>query len=182
MPNPFEIVIDQMINLGFYKYLFPFIITAALFFAMLKKSKLMGDSTQLNAIISLSVAFLVFGFPVLAGISLETPFSAFFTQATVWILVLSLGFLMASFFYPDLLGFLKEAITTRSMLSAMIAIGVSLMVTSGLVTVFTGSLSASEKPGAPPSAPRDVILISSSIIIFVVLILIAASAYRIRGG
>ena len=180
MANPFEIVVQKMIDLGFYNFLFPFIITAAIMFALLKKSKVLGDSVQLNAVVALSVAFLIFGFPVLAGISLATPLATFFTQITVWVLIGFVGFLFASFFYPDLTGFLAKTMNTRSMLSVGLALGITLMVTSGLITVFSGNLNAEPKPGAPPSPPADVILVISAVVIFVVIILVASSIYTIR--
>lgn len=167
-----------MIELGFYDFLFPFIITAALLFALLRKSKVLGESVQLNGVVALSIAFLVFGFPVLAGISLATPLATFFTQATVWVLIGVVGLLLASFFYPDLMGFLSKMMTSRSLLSAMLALAIALMVTSGLVTVFTGGLQ--EKPGGPPSPPVDVLIVSSAVIIFVVIILVASTVYSIK--
>ncbi len=180
MANPFEIVVQQLIDLGFYNFLFPFIITAALFFALLKKSKILGESVSINAAVSLSVAFLVFGFPVLAGISLATPLATFFTQVTVWILIIVVGLVFASFFYPDLTGFLSKMITSRTMLFEMITLGVALMIISGLVITFSGQLSDTPRPGQPPGPPLDVALISAAVIIFVVIILIASSIASIR--
>lgn len=149
-------------------------------FALLKKSKILGESVPTNAVVALSVAFMVFGFPVIAGVSLETPLATFFTQATVFAMLLTVGLLLSSFFYPDLLGFLSKVMTSRSMLSAGIALGLALMVTSGMVVVFTGNLNAPPKPGQAPGPPVDVIVVAASIIIFVVIILVASSLYSIK--
>ncbi len=177
MANPFEIVIQKLISLGFYDFLFPFIITAAIFYALLRKTKVLGESPAVNAALALSVAFLIFGYPVIVGFALGSSLSVFFTQGTVFILILLMGFLVASFFYPDLGKFLSEAFTRRTTLMAMVALAIALFVTSGLVNVFTFG-AGQPQPGSPPSAPVDVITISSAIIIFVVLIIIAAATMR----
>lgn len=176
--NIFEIVVRKMIDLGFYDFLFPFIISSALFYAMLRKSKIMGESAVVNGVLALCIALLIFGFPVLAGLSLATPLSTFFVQSTVWILMIFIGILMASFFYPDLPKMLLERFKRRTTLYIMIAVGISLFISSGLVTTYTHALFAPPKPGAPPAPPVDVILISASIVIFIILILIAAAMVR----
>jgi cytochrome b subunit of formate dehydrogenase len=176
--NPFELIIKKMIDLGFYDFLFPFIIASAIFYALLKKSKVMGESVVINATLALSIALLIFGFPILAGLSLATPLSSFFTQATTWILIFFIAVLMASFFYPDITKVLLEQFTRRTALFVMIAIGIALFITSGLVTTFTFGLAGPPKPGAPPTPPLDVILIASSLIIFIVVILVAAALLR----
>lgn len=178
MVDPFTLVIQQLDQLGFYNFVFPFMITAALFYALFRKSKLLGESAVINAVVSLSIAFLILGYPVLAGISLGTQLATFFTQATVWILILVVGVVLASVFYPDISKMLLEQFTKRTTLYEMIAIAVALFVTSGLVIVFTQGLTARPEPGAPPGPPTDVILIASALIIFLVLLLIAASIFR----
>jgi hypothetical protein len=175
--NPFEMIVNKLIALGFYDFLFPFIITSAIFYALLRKSKVFGESAFINAAISLSIALLIFGFPVIAGISLATPLSTFFTQATVWILIIAIGFLLASFFYPDLTKVLLETFKRRTTLMMMLAIGITLFITSGLLSVFTSGLFA-PRAGAP-SPPLDIILIAAGLIIFVVLIIIATAITRV---
>lgn len=175
MTTPFELVVRKMIDLGFYDFVFPFIITSAIFYALLKRSRFLGESVATNAVIALSIAFLIFGFPVIVGFSLATPLSTFFTQATVWILIFIIGMVMASIFYPDFLKLLAETFTKRTTVYEMIAIAVALMITSGLVGVFTQAFAPA--PGVL-AAPRDVIIIIAGIIIFVILILIAASIFR----
>jgi hypothetical protein len=175
--NPFEMIVNKLIALGFYDFLFPFIITSAIFYALLRKSKVFGESAFINAAISLSIALLIFGFPVIAGISLATPLSTFFTQATVWILIIAIGFLLASFFYPDLTKVLLETFKRRTTLMMMLAIGITLFITSGLLSVFTSGLYA-PRAGAP-APPLDIILIAAGLIIFVVLIIIATAITRV---
>lgn len=177
--NVFEIIVNKLVELGFYDYLFPFVITATLLYALLKKSKIMGESVTASAALALSIAFMIFGFPILAGYSLATPLSTFFLQTTVWILMFLVGFILASFFYPDLGKFLTEQFTRRTTLWAMVAIGITLFVTSGLVNVFTAGMTT--RPGVEPispQAPQDVVLIVAAVVIFIVLLLIAGSTLR----
>lgn len=177
MATPFELVIQKMIDLGFYNFVFPFILTAAIVYALLRRSKFLGESVATNALVALTVAFLVLGFPVIVGFSFAVPLSTFFTQATIWVLILVIGVLMASIFYPDLMKILGETFTKRTTIYEMLALAVALFVTSGLVGVFTQPISAPGKIGAL-TAPRDVIIIIAGIVIFIVLILIAASIFR----
>jgi len=179
MVTPFETVVKMMVSLGFYDFLFPFVISAAIFYALLKRSKMLGDSVVVNAVVSLSMAFMILGFPVLAGFALGTELSVFFTQAIVFILVFVVGMIIASLFYPDLPKMLAEQFTRRTTMFEMLAVGIALFITSGLVIVFTQGLSS--RPGeelARPVASPDIVLIVSTIVIFVVLIMIAASSMR----
>lgn len=184
MANAFEIVVQKMVELGFYDFLFPFIISSAIFYALLRRSKILGESVATNALVSLSLAFMILGFPILVGFSFATPLSTFFTQATVWILIFFVGMVLASVFYPDLAKVLGEQFTKRTTIYEMLAIAVALFVTSGLVQVFTSGNNPAVTGRQPttPQAPSDIILIVSALIIFTVLILIAASIFRSGGG
>ncbi len=180
MANVFDALVKQLISLGFYDFLFPFIITAAIFYGLLRKSKILSDSPLINGVIALSIAFMVFGFPTISGISLSTPLSTFFTQATVWVLIFLIGFILASFFYPELSKMLLEQFTRRSTLMIMISIGITLFVVSGLLSAIFIPPSKPPAPGTPASTPTDVIIITAGVIIFIVLIIIAAAIARSR--
>jgi hypothetical protein len=139
MANPFQTFVQRLIDLGFYDFVFPFIITSALLYALLRKTKIFGESVAVNAVVALSIGFMIFGFPVLAGLTLATNWSIFFTQATVFLLIFFVALLLSSLFYPDLMKMLAEQFTRRTTLYQMIALAVTLLVTSGLVVVFTNS-------------------------------------------
>ncbi len=182
--SPLGTVVQKMIDLGFYDYIFPFIITSAILYALLKKSKIFGESLTINAVLSLSIAFMVFGFPVIVGMSLASPFSRFFTQATVFIMIFVVAMVMASVFYPDFMKMLADQFTKRSQVMQMIAIAIALLVTSGLVTVFTQGFNQvpGQKRPSTPGPSTDIILIAAALVIFIVLIFIAASMFRKSGG
>jgi len=181
--TPFGTVVDIMVNLGFYDFFFPFIITSVLVFALLKKSKVLGEGTAINVVFAFSVGMLVLGFPVLTGATFGTELSTFFVQATVWIMLFVIGIVMASIFYPDIGGFLTKHFTNRTFLYVMLALGISIFVLSGMLSVFleptdpTITGKEPEKPG--PDA--DIVIIVAALLIFMILIIITSAIYK-KGG
>lgn len=177
----FQPFIQKLIQLGFYNFFFPWLITTALMYGLLKKSKVLGESNFYNGVVALTIAFLVIGFPQMFGNPsfFALPLSAFFTQATVIILFLGFGFLIASLFYPNLTSWLPTVFKHRSTLAIMIALALALFITSGLVQVLWsgfGPTGGGQKGGTP----IDVIIIAAGVIIFVILLIIASSV--VRGG
>lgn len=176
--NIFVPVINKLIDVGFYDFLL-FVFSLAMFYALLKKSKVLGESTVINGLIAFVGAFLVFGYPVLVGISLTLPLTAFFTQAVVWTLVIFIGLILASLFYPDLPKMLAEQFVKRTTLYAMLGIAIALLVTSTLVSVLWRGVGPAPREGpGVPSPSTDVTLIATGVIIFIALILIGAATMR----
>ncbi len=170
MANVFETVVQKLIEVGFYDLLI-FVISLTIFYAILRKVKILGESPVVNAVLAFSIAFLIFGFPVIVGFSLTLPLVSFFTQSFVWILVFFIGFLIASFFYPDLPKFLAEKFTSRSMISIAITIGFVSVIISGLIGVLWAT-----PPGAGGiQLPFDTVITAAGVIIFIILIIVAAS-------
>lgn len=173
MANFFEMIVQQLNEFGFYNFFFPFVISAVLLYALLRKTKLFGEMKEgqiISAIISLSVAFLVFGYPVLAGYAFGAQLSTFFTQLTVLGLLFVLALVFASMFYPDFPKMLSEKVSNPAFVYVFIGVAFILLVTSGLLGVFTQDV------GEGPRPPRDVILIITGLIIFIVIIIIATVA------
>lgn len=171
MTNIFELVIERLLEVGFYDLLI-FIIALSIFYAILKKSKLF-ESPLVNAALAFSVAFLIFGFPIILNYSLVLPMAHFFTQSFLWILVFLVGFLLASFFYPDLPKFLTEKFTSRSMLSIGIAVGISIAVISGMIGILW--VTPAPEEATRPIVGRETTTIAAGVIIFVILLIIAGS-------
>jgi len=184
MADLFQPIIQKLIDLGFYNFFFPFLVAAALFFGLLKKSKIFGDSVVINGVVSLSLAFLIMGFPVIFGQPsfFALPLATFFSQATVVLLIFVMAFIGASFFYPDMTKWVLDAFKHRTMLTVLIAIAFGLLFTSGLINVLFVGLSApttgtgENQQGG--KTPVDVIIIVAGIIIFMIMIIIAASVVR----
>lgn len=62
MPNPFETLVTNLNQLGFFGFLLPWIFTFAVIFALLLKYKVLGENKRIIGVISLVVAFFVTGF------------------------------------------------------------------------------------------------------------------------
>lgn len=179
MANVFIEGISRLVGIGAFEILV-FILSIAIFYALLRKSQLFGDSVATNGAISFIIAFLIIAFTALSGFRFGPPFSAFFSQGLVILLFIIFGFVGASLFYPDLTKMLAEQFTRRTALYVMIGFGIALFVTSGSINVFFASPTGPPKPGES-AIPTDVIILSASLIIFVVILLIAA-AVAVRGG
>jgi hypothetical protein len=189
MADIFASFISKLVGLGFFNFL-TFLLALALIYALLKQRKIFGENPVVNGIIAFSIAFFIFAYPVITGISLTTQITTFLSQSFVFLLVFFIAFLIASLFYPTLPKMLEEFFKSRSTLFAMIGLAIALFVTSGLVGVIYSLISPtgaggvgapSGTPQAPlaPSPPAEVVLLLSGLIIAVVILLIAGS---IRGG
>jgi hypothetical protein len=178
MTNYFEIAAQLMEKFGFYQYFFPFAIIAAVVFGLLKKSKILGESTFLNGLIALCVSFIaVFGIPISTGLNLAPYWSTFFMQISVFMIIFFVGLLMATLFYPNISEWLPKVFTSRSMLMIMVVIAIVIFISSGLVGALTLGITGPPQPGKP-TAPRDVIILVVGIFLFVVFIMIAGSIQR----
>lgn len=176
MPDIFAPIIQKLMDYGFGNFLI-FIVTLAIFYALIRKSKVFGESVAINGLVAFAASFMIFSFPVLMGFNLVTPLSTFWTQGFVFLLFIIFGVIAASIFYPDLPAMLMKEFTRRTTFWTMIALGVTLFVTSGLVEIFT-SLQAKPSTSGLPKPPIDVVTIISGVIVFVVVLMIAASAAK----
>jgi hypothetical protein len=128
----FEQAINALIELGFYKFLLPFILIAAIIFALLRKTQVFGESPLIGGIISISIAFFIFGLPVLSGANIVKPLTSFFGQISVIILIIAFGLLISGLFVPNLMGKMGEWMTGGGFVWWMIVIVVIIALTSGL--------------------------------------------------
>jgi len=60
--NPFEILVANLNQLGFFGFLLPWLLTFAVVFGLLSKTKALGEDLKINGVIALVVAFFVIGF------------------------------------------------------------------------------------------------------------------------
>ncbi|MBU5537471.1 MAG: hypothetical protein QW818_01515 [Candidatus Aenigmatarchaeota archaeon] len=102
MANIFQIAVERLVEVGFYNFLLPFILFTAILYAVLRKTQILGDSPIIHGIVSVAVGLFVFGMPVLVGADISGGLSAFLTQGVIGMLVVIFGFLIASFFYPNI--------------------------------------------------------------------------------
>ncbi|MEM4461007.1 MAG: hypothetical protein QXY70_02630 [Nanopusillaceae archaeon] len=178
-----RLLIERLISMGVFNF-FIFIIAFTGIYAILKNKKILGDNILINALLSFSVAFFAFAYPILSGINVVLPLSTYITQAMIIGLVLFLGIVMASLFYPNFVDFLQRTFTSRNVLFGIIALSLALFVTSGLVTIiYMGSSGTYVSPtsynyGRDTGAPEGItrvndlsVLIAGLIIMFVILLL-----------
>ncbi len=135
MPDLFRPIAEKLIELGFLGFFLPWLITAAIFWGLLRKSKLF-DSIIINAILALSASFFLWGYLIgPTAIEIGGPLSIFMAQVSVLILVIVFGLVGASMFYPDLSKTLGETFKSRSAMYIMIALFFGLFFTSGLYRI-----------------------------------------------
>ena len=159
MVDIFTIVIQKLNSLGFFNFLLPFMLTTAIFYGLLRRSKIFSAkkmekdkdgkpvevevSQGVNAIVALVAGFMVWAYPILQGVNVQSQLSAFFMQGTVVTLVFVVGLMILSMFVPpDLPKNLQEQFlkggTLGIVLVVAIVIGVIIFVTSGLISMIVG--------------------------------------------
>jgi hypothetical protein len=142
--NPMELTIQKMRELGFFQFILPFIMTSAIFYGALRKSKIFGEpdkNVTVNGIVALVAAFMVWSYPVIAGVNIETQLATFFTHGMIATVAIMLGLIVSSMFMPpDLPKFLSEKFKTGRMWTVIllvgILVGVIVLISSGLIGVF----------------------------------------------
>ena len=137
MASPFETIILRLKDLGAFEFLFPFMLTAAIFYGLLRKSKLFGEPERnvvVNATIALVAAFMVWSYPILTGVSIQQQLATFMFQSLVALLVVMVG-LMAAAFFGEKIG-LSEKQMSVTILIMVALVGGAVLFSSGLVSVF----------------------------------------------
>lgn len=144
MANMFETVILKMRETGMFQFLFPFMLSTAIFYGLLRKSKIFGDPREvvsINAVVALVASFMVWSAPILLGVDIEQSLANFFVQGMTATLVVLVGLLITGMFFPpDLAKHLSEKLNTPKYVSAFlifgILIGVAVFLSSGLINIF----------------------------------------------
>lgn len=144
MANAFETVILKMRDLGMFQFLLPFMLTATIFYGLLRKSKIFGEEFRaitVNAVVALVAAFMVWAAPIILGVNIETGLAAFFLQGMSATLILLVGLMMTSMFFPPdlaaelqkLEGFKKHGV---AVLVAAIITVIAIVISSGMINIF----------------------------------------------
>jgi hypothetical protein len=173
MANVFEAGINWMEESGFFNILI-FMIALALFYTILKRVRILGESPYVNGAAALAMAFLVFGYPVVIGYSLVTPVAAMFAQFTVVLLVIGVALLIASYFHPDLQKFLADRAKPeeRGWIWAGAAIAVGIALLSGVAQVLWN---APKGNAGMPAAPPELTVMAGIVIVLIIVLLIMSS-------
>lgn len=144
MVSPFEIAIKAMADRGFFQFLFPFMLTSAVFYGLLRKSQIFGEPERniaVNGVVALVAAFMVWAYPIIAGVDITLQLSNFFIQGLSISLVVMFGLMVAAMvFPPDLPGILNKKFEKggfwAGILIAGIIVGLIVFLSSGLFNVF----------------------------------------------
>jgi len=146
MPDVFTPVIERLQEIGAFNFLFPYILTSAIFYGLLRKSQIFGkpqENVAVNGVVALVAAFMVLAYPILSGVSIEGLLPAFFMQGLVVLLVFMIVLMiMGMFLPPDLPKVLSEGLFQGNKALALLLIGGILgfliLFLSGLSTVLLG--------------------------------------------
>ncbi len=144
MPSIFETVILNMRETGMFQFLLPFMLSSAIFYGMLRKSKIFGEPREvlsINAVVALVASFMVWASPILLGIDMEMYLASFFLQGITATLVILVGLLIVSMFFPPDLGVqLAKTLNTQRVVGGILIIGllvsVGLLFSSGMINIF----------------------------------------------
>ncbi|MBI2542840.1 MAG: hypothetical protein HYW24_01515 [Candidatus Aenigmarchaeota archaeon] len=143
MASLFEIAILKLKELGFFNFLLPFILTAAIIYGGLRRAKIFGDpdaNMAVNAIVAFVVSLFVWAAPIILGVDIEGKLASFFIQGFSVSLIVLVGLIFAGmFFKPDLAGDLSDKIKSTYFWGAILIISlmvaVVIFISSGLATV-----------------------------------------------
>lgn len=180
MVNVFQLAVERLVELGFYDFLLPFVLFTTVMYAVLHKTKMLGESIIVQGIISVTAGLLVFGIPVILGLNITQALTAFVTQSVIIVIVLVFAFIAASFFYPNISEKLGEVFKPPGPAGTWVWIMIALAVAFGLFSVsgkvIRGWFSASKASG-------DFLGLTITIIIaFVVLLIVALNTGKGGGN
>lgn len=148
MVSAMETALIKLQELGFFTFILPFLLVAAIFYGLLRKSQVFGkpeENIAVNAIVALIAGFMVWAYPIIgaasAGVDVERLLSEFFFKSTMITLVVMLGLLIAGMFMPpDLPSKIGEKLGTGKglpiiLVGSILVVGVA-AAASGVLDLF----------------------------------------------
>ena len=87
-------IINQLNNIGFFSYVIPFLLIFAVVYAILEKSKLLGDNNAIKVIISIAIGLLALQFNTVSYF-----FANIFPKFGVGLAIFLVIIIFLSFFY-----------------------------------------------------------------------------------
>jgi hypothetical protein len=173
MPDLFVDVIKKLQDIGAFNFLFPYILTSAIFYGLLRKSQIFGEpekNVAVNGIVAIVAALMVLAYPILSGVSIEGLLPPFFAQALVVTLVFMVALMiMGMFLPPDLPNVLSQGLLQGNKSGAVLLVGIFfgflVLFLSGLGNVLLG-------PQVLTAIPEDMTTIIVIILLIIVPILL----------
>ena len=169
----FEQAIQRLIEFGVYKFILPFILISAIVYALLRKTKILGVSPLINGLVSMAIAFFIFGVPVMTGADLSVSFSSFFKNLSIIILIVVFGLLIAGAFVPNLMSSLVEWMKGGGIIWGVIILVLVVAIMSGMFNDLAAAINS-----AIGTTGAHVLLVIVIILIFVGIILGVSSGVK----
>jgi uncharacterized membrane protein len=91
MTDAFSLTIQWLESIGFFKFVVPLILSTAIFYGLLRRSRIFGEKREavaVNAVISFCAGMLVASSPILVGIDTSKPLSQFLSFSLLVLLVI----------------------------------------------------------------------------------------------
>jgi hypothetical protein len=144
MANMFETVVLNMQKTGMYQFLLPFLLSLAIFYGLLRKSRIFGEPREvlsINAVVAVVASFMVWSAPIILGVNIEQSLASFFVQGMTATLIIIVFLLIAGLFFPpDLAKHLSERLNQpKYAMGFLIFAGViaaAIFFSSGIINVF----------------------------------------------
>jgi hypothetical protein len=160
----FTTIILKLQEMGAFNFLFPFMLTTAIFYGLLRKSKIfmvekkefrtdkdgnkeeitVETGTSVNAVIALVAGFLVWAYPILMGVDIEQEFSRFFMQSMIVTLIFIVTLMIIGMILPpDVPSQIGDALQGKPVLAVLVialVLGVVIFIMSGLLNLIVGPL------------------------------------------
>lgn len=171
MADIFTPIIQKLHELGFFKFLLPYMLTSSIFYGLLRKSEVFGrpeKNQAVNGTVALVTSLMVWAAPIIAGIDIETQLAAFFTQGLIMTLVSMVSLMIAGMFLPpNLPEVLKDAMGNwvAALIIIGIAAGIFVFLMSGLFYALFGKVLISIPSDALWSIGAIILLILPIILI-----------------
>jgi len=184
MASPFETVILNMRDMGMFQFLLPFMMTAAVFYGLLRKSQVLGEpksSVAVNATVAMVAAFMVWASPIILGIDIEAHLTSFFVQGMSVMLVVMVGLLIISMAAPpnlpeSLKGIFSDPKVGKALVYGIIIVIGIVAISSGFLNVFFPSGGGSAGGGINlPSLSEDSIIVLGTFLFIIIFMLVLAS-------
>ena len=115
--NPFELLVSNLNNMGFFGFLLPWLLMFALVYGLLLKSKALGEDQKVMGVVSLVAAFFVVGY---GGPLLGTFFQNLFGVAAI---VLG-GILVTVLFVSMAGGDISKLAESKAIMALLAGVGV----------------------------------------------------------